>query len=295
MVVLSWVSLCQDAAAEMLYPILPLFLTSALGAPPAVVGLVEGVAEATAAAGKAISGRLAGVRQRVPLVAWGYGISAVAKPMIGMATGWPLVLVARFLDRAGKGLRTSPRDALISAATGPASRGRAFGFHRAMDTAGAVIGPLLGLALYAALGHRLRPLFFIAFLPAVLSVALIKLVDEPPRAPDNRPPATKDPLPAGYWRVVGFLTLFGLANFSDALVILRVHALGLGVSGVLLGYVLYNVSYAGLSFPAGAVSDRVPRHLVFAGGMGVFAAAYTGLGVVTTHSWVWLQIGRAHV
>jgi len=176
-VVLSWVSLCQDAAAEMLYPILPLFLTSALGAPPAVVGLVEGVAEATAAAGKAISGRLADVRRRVPLVAWGYGISAAAKPLIGMATGWPLVLVARFLDRAGKGLRTSPRDALISAATGPASRGRAFGFHRAMDTAGAVIGPLLGLALYAALGHRLRPLFFIAFLPAVLSVALIKLVD----------------------------------------------------------------------------------------------------------------------
>jgi len=153
-----------------------------------------------------------------------------------------------------------------------------------------VIGPLLGLALYAALGRRLRPLFFIAFLPAVLSVALIKLVDEPPRAPDNRPPATKDPLPAGYWRVVGFLTLFGLANFSDALVILRVHALGLGVSGVQLGHVLYNVSYAGLSYPAGAVSDRVPRHLVFAGGMGVFAAAYTCLGVVTTPSWVWLLL-----
>src|SRR5437870_1670834 len=152
-VVLSWVSLFQDAASEMLYPILPLFLTSVLGAPASIVGLIEGIAEGTASVMKAVSGRLADLRRRRPLVAAGYGISSVAKLIIGFAAGWPLVLVARFTDRVGKGLRTSPRDALIAADTTPADRGRAFGFQRALDTAGAVIGPLVGLALYEALGH----------------------------------------------------------------------------------------------------------------------------------------------
>src|SRR5436309_5712509 len=181
-VVPSWVSFFQDAASEMLYPVLPLFLTGVLGAPPSVVGLLEGVAEGTASVMKAVSGRLADIRRRRPLVASGYGVSSLSKLGIGLATGWPVVLVARFADRFGKGLRTSPRDALIAADTPPEDRGRAFGFHRALDTAGAVVGPLAGLALYEALDHRLRPLFFVAFLPAAASVALIALVRERPAA-----------------------------------------------------------------------------------------------------------------
>src|SRR4051794_17187730 len=178
--VLSAVSFFQDAASELLYPVLPLFVTGVLGAPPSALGLIEGVAEGTASGAKAVSGRLADRRRRRPLVAAGYGISSLAKPLIGLATGWGLVLVARFVDRLGKGLRTSPRDALIAADTPPELRGRAFGFHRAADTAGAVVGPLLGLGLYEALDHRLRLLFFIAAGPAMISVALVWLVRERP-------------------------------------------------------------------------------------------------------------------
>jgi MFS family permease len=290
-VVLSWVSFFQDAASEMLYPVLPLFLTGVLGAPPSVVGLIEGVAEGTASVMKAVSGRLADIRRRRPLVASGYGISSLSKLAIGLATGWPLVLVARFADRFGKGLRTSPRDALIAADTPSEHRGRAFGFNRALDTAGAVVGPLAGLALYEALDHRLRPLFFVAFVPAAASVALIGLVREPATPPDRGGARqVRGPLPRRYWRVVVFLTLFGLANFSDALLILRAKALGLSFVGIILAYALYNVSYALLSYPAGVVSDRVPRRLVFATGLGIFAVAYIGLGAVTSGGWVWLLL-----
>src|SRR3954463_1558317 len=152
--VLSAVSFFQDAASELLYPVLPLFVTGVLGAPSSALGIIEGVAEGTASASKAVSGRLADRRRRRPLVAWGYGISSVAKPLIGAATGWGLVLVARVVDRRGKGLRTSPRDALIAADTPAELRGRAFGFHRASDTAGGGVGPPLGPAPDGLVGHQ---------------------------------------------------------------------------------------------------------------------------------------------
>jgi MFS family permease len=293
-VVLSWVSFFQDAASEMLYPVIPLFLTTVLGAPVAVVGLIEGVAEGTASVMKAVSGRLADFRRRKPLVAAGYGISSVAKLLIGLATGWPLVLAARFIDRFGKGVRTSPRDALIVADTPLHLRGRAFGFHRAMDTAGAVLGPLMGLGLYEALSHRLRPLFFVAFIPAAVSVALVGFVRERSPAPSgggsggSRGRARE--LPPRYWKVVGLLTLFGLVNFTDALIILRAKRLGLSFVAVILAYVLYNTTYAAISYPAGTLSDRFPRRLVFAAGLGVFAVAYTGLGLAGTAMWVWILL-----
>src|SRR5918911_1220980 len=140
--VLGWVSFFQDAASELLYPVLPLFITGVLGAPASVLGLIEGIAEGTAAAGKAVSGRLADrVRLRRPLVALGYGISSLAKPLVGVAGVWPVALAGRFVDRVGKGIRTTPRDALIAADTPREIRGRAFGFHRAADTAGALPRP----------------------------------------------------------------------------------------------------------------------------------------------------------
>lgn len=295
---LSLVSFFQDAASELLYPIVPLFLTTTLGAPASVVGLVEGVAEATASIGKAVSGRLADRFARRPLVALGYGISSVAKPIIGLAGGWPLVLVARFTDRVGKGIRTSPRDALLAAEVDPSQRGRAFGFHRAADTAGAVVGPLLGLALYELLDHRLRPLFFLAAIPAAVSVALVFAVHEhrdapvpaAARADAVAAPAAGPPLPRAYWRLVALLAVFALANFSDALIILRAKALGLDFVAVILAYTLYNVSYAALSYPAGAVSDRVPRHAVYGTGLGLFAVAYLGLGLAQSGGWVWVLL-----
>jgi MFS family permease len=281
----------------MLYPVLPLFITGVLGAPPAVLGLIEGIAEGTASVGKAVSGRLADRFRRRPLVAIGYGISSLSKPLIGLAQGWGLVLGARFFDRVGKGVRTSPRDALIAADTPPEIRGAAFGFHRAADTAGAVVGPLLGLGLYELLDHKLRPLFFVAFVPALISVALIGLVREHPPAPEDVKKARSEPLfpargllPQRYWRVVGVIAVFGLVNFSDTFIILRASELGLGFVSIMLVYVLYNLVYAGLSYPAGAVSDRIPRHYVFAAGLAIFAVAYVGLGLADSSGWVWLLL-----
>jgi MFS family permease len=291
-VVLSWVSFFQDAASELLYPVLPLFITTVLGAPPSAVGLIEGIGEGTASITKAVSGRLADVRARRPLVGLGYGISSVSKLMMGFATAWPHVLAARFTDRVGKGVRTSPRDALIAAETSPADRGRAFGFHRAADTAGAIVGPLCGLALYELLDHHLRPLFFVAFVPAAVSVALVGFVREHTPAPDlathHDDPTV--PLPRHYWRVVAFLTIFGLVNFSDALLILRAKDLGLGFVAIITVYVLYNTAYAGLSYPAGVASDRLPRRRVFTAGLAVFAVAYLGLGLTTSGAWVWVLL-----
>ncbi|MGZ5350514.1 MAG: MFS transporter [Actinomycetota bacterium] len=291
--VLSGVSFFQDAASEMLYPVLPLFITGVLGAPPAVVGLIEGLAEGTASILKMASGWLSDRMRRKPLIAVGYGLSSVSKLVIGFAYAWPLVLVARVADRTGKGIRGAPRDTLIADDTPQADRGRAFGFHRAADTFGAVVGPLIGLALYFALGQRMRPLFFIAFIPAAISVVLIVFVRERPRTHHERAAAIAaraGPLPRPYRRVVAFLTIFGLVNFTDALLLLRAKELGFGFAGVVLVYTLYNLTYSLLSYPAGAWSDRVPRRKVFAAGIAVFAVSYFGLGVITSAAWVWVLL-----
>lgn len=272
----------------MLYPVLPLFLTGVLGASPAAVGLIEGFAEALSSVLKGVSGRLADRRARRPLVALGYGLSSVSKGLIALAAGWPFVLFCRALDRVGKGIRTSPRDALIASDTPLEMRGRAFGFHRAFDTAGAVVGPLLGLGLYELLHHRLRPLFLVAVIPAVVSTALIGLVREHPRPQrDRQEPYSTHPLPGSYSRTIVFLAVFGLANFSDALIILRMKQLGLGFVSIMLAYALYNVSYAALSYPAGVVADRIPKSLVFAVGLCFFAIAYLGFGLIHNAEWIW--------
>lgn len=293
--VLSAVSFLQDAASDLVYPVLPLFITQTLGAPPAVLGLIEGIAEGTAAVGKAVSGRLADRFRRKPLITLGYSISALGKPLIAAAGPWGVVLVARFVDRVGKGVRTSPRDALIAADTPPEIRGRAFGFHRAADSAGAVAGPLLGLGLYEALGHHLRPLFLLAAIPALLSVGCIRFVrehppPEGPRFPEARPAIALRELPRGYWRVVALLALFALVNFSDALVLLRANELGLGFVGITLAYALYNLVYSALSLPAGIVSDRRSRRTVFVVGLVPFAVAYVGLGLAGSSVWVWVLL-----
>lgn len=290
--VLSAVSFLQDAASDLVYPVLPLFITQTLGAPPSVLGLIEGVAEGTAAVGKAVSGRLADRFRRKPLIAVGYSISALGKPLIAAAGPWGVVLVARFVDRVGKGIRTSPRDALIAADTPPEIRGRAFGFHRAADSAGAVAGPLLGLGLYELLDHELRPLFLLAAIPAVLSVGCIWFVREhaPPAGATAPPWLPLRDLPRRYWRVVGFLTAFALLNFSDALVLLRANELGLGFVGITLAYALFNLVQSALSLPAGIVSDNRSRRTVFVAGLIPFAIAYIGLGLAGSSAWVWVLL-----
>lgn len=301
LVVLSGVSFLQDTASELLYPVLPIFITVVLGAPAAVLGAMEGLADGISAIVSPFSGRAADRTGRKPLIAVGYGLAASGKLVIALASGWPIVLVARCADRFGRGLRGSPRDALISDGVDAAQRGKAFGFHRAMDTMGAVVGPLVGLAAYDALDHRIRPLLWIAVIPAVLCVALVALVRDPRRhrsqarsreaAETHRAsavdPATLAPLPPTFRRVVAILTVFSLVNFPDALLLLRLHAIGFSVAMTILAYAAYNVVYALFSYPAGALSDRLSRSRIYAVGLAFFALGYLGLGMTRSTTLAW--------
>lgn len=293
--VVSAVSLAQDTASELLYPVMPFFVTVVLGAPAAAVGVVEGIAEAAASVTKLLSGTLADRYARKPIIGFGYGLAALGKAIVAVAFAWPIVLTGRVVDRLGKGLRGSARDALIVADVPPAARGRAFGFHRAMDTAGAVIGPLAGLGLYHLLGGRIRPLLFVALVPAVASALIVIAIREPARrVPVSavggwRALTRPGRFPSRYWRLVAVLTGFALVNFPDALLLLRLHEIGFSVTGVIGAYVLFNLAYTVLSLPAGALADRLSPGMVFGLGLGCFSVTYLGLGL-TRSPWVALAL-----
>ena len=292
LVVLSLVSFLQDTASELLYPVLPIFLTTTLGAPVAVVGAVEAIAEGIAAIAKYVAGRVSDRFPRRRLVGLGYGLAAVGKAIVAAATTWPLVLLGRGTDRLGKGIRGAPRDSLLVEDIPDHARGRAFGVHRAADTAGAVVGPLLGLGMYEAFHHHIRPMLVIAVVPGVLSALMVTVVRDARRSVDLAPsagaiPPVAIPLPAATRRVIAALTVFSLVNFPDALLILRAKALGLSLAAVILAYCLYNVSYAGLSYPFGALSDALTPNRVYAIGLVCFAIGYIGLGLAGSSAWVW--------
>jgi len=293
--VLSAVSLLQDTASELLYPLLPIYLTAVLGAPASVVGAVEGVAEGAASVTKIAAGPLGDRYAKRPLIATGYGMAALGKVIVAVAGAWPGVLAGRVVDRLGKGLRGGPRDALLVEGLDPGSRGKVFGFHRAMDTLGAVLGPLLGLLGYQLLDQQIAPLLYVAIIPAVASVLLIALVRERPRTGPRTPrrpvfEGLRD-LPRRFWRVTAVVVGFGLVNFPDALLLLRLNEIGFGVVEVILAYVTYNLVYALASFPAGVLADRLPHSAVFGVGLVFFAVGYLGLGLTTDPVLAWLLIG----
>lgn len=290
--VLTAVSLMQDAASELAYPLLPLFLTATLGAAPVLVGVIEGLAQATAGLTQYVAGRVSDRTRRKPWVAWGYGLAAAGKVIVAAAFTWPVVLLGRVTDRFGKGIRSAPRDALIADSVPAGSLGRAFGFHRTGDTIGAVIGPLLGLVALQVFADDLRTALWVAAVPAGAAVLLVALVREPPRttrpaaaAPAGgvgRPTTTsrRSPLPGAFWRVAGVLTVIALVNFPDALILLRISDLGWSPTGVVLAYVVFNITYAALSYPAGAVADRFGPAVVYGFGLLFFAMGYLGLALV---------------
>jgi MFS family permease len=300
--VLSAVSLLQDAASELLYPVLPLFLTGVLGAPAAIVGLVEGLAEAAASATRLVAGRLADRYPRRRLIGAGYGLAALGKVFIALAGAWPAVLLGRCVDRLGKGVRGPPRDSLLVEGIPTEARGHVFGIHRTADTAGAVIGPLAGLALYELLNHQLRALLVVAVVPAVASALLVLAVHERPRPRlDRRGLLPRGVRPAlagvrrlfrpppgtgrGFRRVAAVLIAFGFVNVPDALVLLHLNQVGFGVEAVILAYVGYNLVYAAASYPAGLLVDRVGPRRVFGAGLVFFAVGYVGLGL-TRSTWL---------
>jgi MFS family permease len=267
-VILGLVSLLNDAASEMITPLLPIFLTATLGAGPAIVGLVEGLAEATASILKLVSGRLAdrGVPAK-SLVVGGYTLSNAMRPLIGLATGWGAVLGLRFLDRVGKGIRSAPRDALIAGAAGPEQRGRAFGFHRSMDHAGSVIGPLLAFALLAAHAD-LKHVFLASALPGVLVIML--LVFGLPAAKAQAVPAP----PRFAWselhgRLKAMIIaagLLALASVPEVFVVLWATQAGLEIVWVPLVWAAASLAKMLIAMPAGILSDRVGRVPLLLGG-----------------------------
>lgn len=296
LVVLTLVSLAQDAASELLYPLLPIFVTGVLAAPPVLLGVVEGLADATAGFTKFLAGRWSDRRGRKPFIAAGYGLAAVGKVLVAAAVVWPMVLLGRVVDRFGKGLRSAPRDALIAESVPKDSLGKAFGFHRTGDTLGAVIGPLIGLLALSVVNGNVRSAMWWSIVPAVVSVLLVGLLRERrPRRPETVSTADAvpssssattsastgpEPLPRQYWYVTITLVLIAVVNFSDALLLLRVLELGFSTTQVVWAYVLFNAVYTLGSYPAGLLADRLPKPVVYSIGLVAFAAGYIGLGLV---------------
>lgn len=287
--ILSLVSLCTDMASEMLYPVMPIYLKS-IGFSVILIGVLEGLAETTAGLSKGYFGNWSDrAGQRRPFVQAGYGLSALSKPLLA-AFVWPLwVFFARTLDRLGKGVRTGARDALLSAETTAAHKGRVFGFHRAMDTLGAVLGPLLALWYLQAHPADYRNLFLLAFLPGVFAIVFTLLIREKQTAPAARArPGFLDFIlywkqsTADYRRLVGALLVFTLVNSSDFFLLLQLKSAGMTDSVVIGVYIFYNLVYALAAWPLGMLADRLGMRRVFVGGLLLFAAVYAGMAFVAS-------------
>jgi MFS family permease len=291
---LGWVSLLTDASSEMIYPLLPSFLRGALGAAPSFVGVVEGAAESVASLLKVASGWISDrVPRRKPLIVAGYALSSLARPLVAVAAAPWHVLAIRVADRIGKGVRGAPRDALLAEITPAGDRGRAFGFQRAMDHAGAVVGPLLAAALLF-LGCDLRLVFALAAVPALLSVLVLVFgVREEPvvRIPFASPPTTgagASPWTPAFRRYLAALVLFTLGNSSDAFLLLRAQDAGVTLAIVPLLWTFHHVVKAAASTHGGILSDRVGRKAVIVAGWVVYAAAYAGFALASRAWQVWL-------
>jgi MFS family permease len=279
----GWVSFFMDVSSEMVYPLVPLFLSSTLGASKSLVGVIEGLAEATASLLKLFSGLLADrFGKNKLLMGIGYATSVASRPLLALATGWGMVLAARFTDRAGKGIRTAPRDAIIALSTPPAQAGLAFGIHRAMDTAGAIVGPAVALLILAVWSPDYRLVFWLSIVPGLLAVVCIVLFI----AADGPSPPIR---PAFSWSLVGFdrnflgfllvIGLFSLGNFSHAFLILKAEQVGMSPARISGVYLTLNVVYALLSIPGGMLADRFGKRRVIAGGFCLFAGLSAGFAL----------------
>jgi MFS family permease len=279
---LASASLFSDISTEMLYPVLPLFLTQTLGASAGVVGLVEGVTPALYNVVQGFSGWLSDkLRRRKPVALAGYLLAAVAKPLIGLATAWTGVFAARSLDRLGAGCRSAPRDALVAASASEAHRGRAFGLEGFGDNLGAFLGPLIAIALLSWLRMSLRSIFFVATVPGLLAALMVLLVRERPVAIAAKAKLDMSArrFPKGYWRYLSVIFVFGLGNSSNAFLILRTQDLGASLTSTILIYALYNLVAALASYPAGYFSDAFGRKSVLLLSFAVFLVVYCGFGL----------------
>jgi len=300
----SLTSMFTDISSEMIFHLLPLYLSNVLGARTSVIGLIEGVSETTSSLTRILSGWLSDrMRKRKALTVLGYSISAVAKPLFLFAASWPVVLVLRFADRLGKGVRTAPRDALVADSIAPEQRGMAFGLHRAADTLGALLGLLIaafvvyrtGAAATQLGAGTFRWVVALSIIPAALGVvSLVLIARDPVRAPQEAGaaraprPATRLRYSPRFWGFILTVALFTLGNSSDAFLVLRAQERGLSVFQVMLMLVTFNLVYTLASVPAGMRSDKVGRSRVILGGWIVYALVYAGFGFARTGWQVWL-------
>ncbi|HYR26293.1 MAG TPA: MFS transporter [Aquabacterium sp.] len=283
--VLGFVSMLMDISSEMIHSLLPLFMVGTLGASAFMVGMIEGLAEATALIVKVFSGVLSDyLGKRKALAVFGYGLGALTKPLFAIAPTTGIVLTARLLDRVGKGVRGAPRDALVADLTPPAIRGAAFGLRQALDTVGAFVGPLLAAGLMMWWANDFRAVFGVAVIPGILAVALLLFgVREPAQHRHERPtsPIRRDNLrrlSGAYWWVVGVGAIFTLARFSEAFLVLRAQQGGVPIAWVPLVMVAMNLVYAATAYPFGKLSDRMSHRTLLALGLVVLIAADLVLG-----------------
>ena len=281
------VSLAQDAASELLYPLLPILLTGVIGAAPLALGLIEGCAEAAAGFTKLISGKSSDRLGRKPFVISGYTLAGVGKAFVVVATSWPLVFLGRVTDRIGKGMRSAPRDALIADSVDKAHLGKAFGFHRTGDNIGAVIGPGIALIALAMLDGDVRAVAMWALIPAIISGLLTLFIREnfvKPKKVEVKVKVKHPPLPAPLKKSITILVLIQLTNIPDALLLLRLYDIGFSTQGVVLSYMLFSAVTVLAAYPGGAIADKYSPRIVYSVGLVAFAAAYATLGLTQNHT-----------
>ena len=286
-ILLTMVSLAQDAASELLYPLLPILLTGVIGAAPLALGLIEGCAEAAAGFTKLISGKSSDRLGRKPFVISGYTLAGVGKAFVVVATSWPLVFLGRVTDRIGKGMRSAPRDALIADSVEKAHLGKAFGFHRTGDNIGAVIGPGIALIALAMLDGDVRAVAMWALIPAIISGLLTLFIREnfvKPKKVEVKVKVKHPPLPAPLKKSITILVLIQLTNIPDALLLLRLYDIGFSTQGVVLSYMLFSAVTVLAAYPGGAIADKYSPRIVYSVGLVAFAAAYATLGLTQNHT-----------
>lgn len=290
------VSFFMDVSSEMIYPLVPLFLANVLGVNKSVIGLIEGIAESTASLLKVFSGWFSDrIGNRKWLMAAGYSISTLSRPIVSLATGWQHILGSRFMDRFGKGVRTAPRDAIIAESSEKTHLGRAFGFHRSMDTMGAVVGPALAFLLLGLFSNNYRMVFWLSIIPGTIAVLLIIFfITEKKKAllpHSERPKLTFKHFDWRFKFFVAITTLFAIGNSSDVFLILRAQQVGIPTLMIPVVYLVFNLVYSLSAIPAGIAADRFGRKRVILLGFILFAVLYYGFAIAKDTTAIWVLFG----